>query len=314
MSKQRKISELFSMSFLDIMACGFGAVVLILLISEFQESEVKEVENNADIFLEAQEEKAKKIIKVESLDKLMSLNIEDLISARERLDVLKMELDKKSSISSKLNDLASDTDFQISKQRLKSLSAPMEQKEASGIKLDSRYLVFIIDTSGSMEPWPKIVQEIDSLIQTFPDLEGYMVMNDDGSIFHGGDPWLNPTKINRSASIGILRANRAKYGSRSNPIVGLKKVIRVWGDKYKDLGVFIMGDDILDQQSRRIETISQEVLKLNTDSSGKNKVRVNAVGFLTFRANPSQQQGNKNYLMLMRELTEQSGGAMVVVN
>tara|TARA_B110000881_G_C18376834_1_gene413981 strand:- start:106 stop:780 length:675 start_codon:yes stop_codon:yes gene_type:complete len=224
-----------------------------------------------------------------------------------------MELEKKSLISAKLNDLASDTDFQISKQRLKSLSAPMEQKEASGIKLDSRYLVFIIDTSGSMEPWVKIVQEIDNLIQTFPDLEGYMVMNDNGSIFHGGDPWLNPTKINRSASIGILRANRAKYGSLSNPIVGLKKVIRVWGDKYKDLGVFIMGDDILDQTSR-IETISQEVLKLNTDLSGKTKVRVNAVGFLTSRANISQQQGNKNYLMLMRELTEQSGGAMVVVN
>ena len=313
MSKQRKISELFSMSFLDIMACGFGALVLILLISEFQESEVKQVENNADIFLEAQEEKAKKIIKVESLDKLMSSNIEDLISARQRLDVLKIELEKKSFISAKLNDLASDTDFQISKQRLKSLSAPMEQKEASGIKLDSRYLVFIIDTSGSMEPWVKIVQEIDNLIQTFPDLEGYMVMNDNGSIFHGGDPWLNPTKINRSASIGILRANRAKYGSLSNPIVGLKKVIRVWGDKYKDLGVFIMGDDILDQTSR-IETISQEVLKLNTDLSGKTKVRVNAVGFLTSRGNISQQQGNKNYLMLMRELTEQSGGAMVVVN
>ena len=313
MSKQRKISELFSMSFLDIMACGFGALVLILLISEFQESEVKQVENNADIFLEAQEEKAKKIIKVESLDRLMSSNIEDLISARQRLDVLKMELKKKSLISAKLNDLASDTDFQISKQRLKSLSAPMEQKEASGIKLDSRYLVFIIDTSGSMEPWVKIVQEIDNLIQTFPDLEGYMVMNDNGSIFHGGDPWLNPTKTNRSASIGILRANRAKYGSLSNPIVGLKKVIRVWGDKYKDLGVFIMGDDILDQTSR-IETISQEVLKLNTDLSGKTKVRVNAVGFLTSRANISQQQGNKNYLMLMRELTEQSGGAMVVVN
>jgi hypothetical protein len=301
------------MSFLDIMACGFGALVLILLISEFQESEVKQVENNADIFLEAQEEKAKKIIKVESLDKLMSSNIEDLISTRQRLDVLKIELEKKSLISAKLNDLASDTDFQISKQRLKSLSAPMEQKEASGIKLDSRYLVFIIDTSGSMEPWVKIVQEIDNLIQTFPDLEGYMVMNDNGSIFHGGDPWLNPTKINRSASIGILRANRAKYGSLSNPIVGLKKVIRVWGDKYKDLGVFIMGDDILDQTSR-IETISQEVLKLNTDLSGKTKVRVNAVGFLTSRANISQQQGNKNYLMLMRELTEQSGGAMVVVN
>ncbi len=82
-----------------------------------------------------------------------------------------------------------------------------------------------------METWAKIVQEIDNLIQTFPDLEGYMVMNDNGSIFHGGDPWLNPTKINRSASIGILRANRAKYGALSNPIVELKKVITVFYHK-----------------------------------------------------------------------------------
>ena len=32
--KEKKTTEVFSMSFLDIMACGFGALVLILLISE----------------------------------------------------------------------------------------------------------------------------------------------------------------------------------------------------------------------------------------------------------------------------------------
>ena len=37
---KRKNTELFSMSFLDIMSCGFGAIVLILLISQFKTSEV----------------------------------------------------------------------------------------------------------------------------------------------------------------------------------------------------------------------------------------------------------------------------------
>ena len=37
---KRKITEIFSMSFLDIMSCGFGAIVLILLISQFKTSEV----------------------------------------------------------------------------------------------------------------------------------------------------------------------------------------------------------------------------------------------------------------------------------
>ena len=53
MMKTRKKSELFSMSFLDIMACGFGALVLILLISEFQETEIKVVINDANKFLDA---------------------------------------------------------------------------------------------------------------------------------------------------------------------------------------------------------------------------------------------------------------------
>ena len=40
--KEKKTTEVFSMSFLDIMACGFGALVLILLISEFNEVEIIE--------------------------------------------------------------------------------------------------------------------------------------------------------------------------------------------------------------------------------------------------------------------------------
>ena len=35
----RRSREIFSLSFLDIMACSFGAILLIVLISNFSESE-----------------------------------------------------------------------------------------------------------------------------------------------------------------------------------------------------------------------------------------------------------------------------------
>ena len=38
--KKKEPGEIFSMSFLDIMSCGFGAIVLILLISQFQTDDI----------------------------------------------------------------------------------------------------------------------------------------------------------------------------------------------------------------------------------------------------------------------------------
>ena len=53
---KRKNNEVFSMSFLDIMACGFGALVLILLISEFNEVEIIENKYTAEMFLNIKNE------------------------------------------------------------------------------------------------------------------------------------------------------------------------------------------------------------------------------------------------------------------
>jgi hypothetical protein len=65
---------------------------------------------------------------------------------------------------------------------------PEEQVVASGIRIDSRYLIFIIDNSGSMvegAPWSRVVKEIETIITTFPSLEGFMVMNDTGKTIVG---------------------------------------------------------------------------------------------------------------------------------
>ena len=47
MRKKRREFDIFSLSFLDIISCGFGAVVLLVLISKTSESPVKTIEQDA---------------------------------------------------------------------------------------------------------------------------------------------------------------------------------------------------------------------------------------------------------------------------
>ena len=313
--KTRKKSELFSMSFLDIMACGFGALVLILLISEFQETEIKVVINDANKFLDANDLMETRINDLSVIDEKIDTELIELSQINNNIKKLKIILKKRQLISKNLNDLASDNEYSINKKRSAQQNQRIEQNEASGIKIDSRYLVFIIDNSGSMQtsgPWSRVLQEVDSIIQTFPNLEGYLILNDAGKTIHGGSPWLNPSKSNRSTSINLLKANPNKYMSLSNPVIALKVAINRYGKNYKDVGVFIVGDDVLD--NNRIENISNDILKLNSLPGGLKKVRINAIAFLTAKDEAIYEQQNMNYLILMRELTEQSGGAMVVVN
>ena len=315
MMKTRKKSELFSMSFLDIMACGFGALVLILLISEFQETEIKVVINDANKFLDVNDLMETRINELSVIDDKIDTELIELSQINNNIKKLKIILKKRQLISKNLNDLASDNEYSINKKRSAQQNQPIEQNEASGIKIDSRYLVFIIDNSGSMQtsgPWSRVLQEIDSIIKTFPSLEGYLILNDAGKTIHGGSPWLNPSKSNRSTSINLLKANPNKYMSLSNPVIALKVAINRYGMNYKDVGVFIVGDDV--QDNNRIENISNDILKLNSLPGGLKKVRINAIAFLTAKDEAIYQQQNMNYLILMRELTEQSGGAMVVVN
>ena len=78
--KEKKTTEVFSMSFLDIMARGFGALVLILLISEFNEIEIIENKYTADLFLTKQDEVVTKTISLTMLiknlpqDKKLNIN------------------------------------------------------------------------------------------------------------------------------------------------------------------------------------------------------------------------------------------------
>ena len=314
---KRKNNEVFSMSFLDIMACGFGALVLILLISEFNEVEIIENKYTAEMFLNIKNElnqtKSDLSITQDNLDS----KINELITIRTDLEATLNELKQKEEVVNNLSNLSDATSSQISMKTIELSSTP-KQIAASGIRIDSDYLIFIIDNSGSMiegGPWNRVMEEISRIVITFPNLKGFMIMNDTGKIIQGDNPWLTPTSTNRKSAIDNLKNIRTI--SNSNPIPAIELAINFYGRKYDNVGIFVIGDDI--RESKDIDKRLLEINKINTKIDGSKYVRINALAFLTSRRIakeilPSGKEDNIKYLTLMRELTLQNGGTLVVVD
>lgn len=315
--RKRKNNEVFSMSFLDIMACGFGALVLILLISDFREVEIIEQKYSADLFLEKQNIQNDLNSRLNSLELNTDKKISELIKLQEEISSLNANLREKENVVNSLNNITDSTSSQIELKKL-DIKSTTEQISASGILIDSNYLIFIIDNSGSMTegaPWKNVMNEISNIINTFPNLEGFMVMNDTGKIIVGNNPWLSPTINNRSNAIDALRNIRTI--SMSNPIPAIELAINFYGRKYDNVGLFIVGDDI--RENKNIDNRLLEINRINTKSDGTKYVRINALAFLTSRRIskeilPSGREDNTKYLTLMRELTLQNGGTLVVID
>lgn len=314
--KEKKTTEVFSMSFLDIMACGFGALVLILLISEFNEIEIIENKYTFDLFLTKQDEVVTKTNQLNDVDRELTSKIKNLISIQDELDKVKSNLNNRANVVQSLTELSQLKQTQIIVKN-EDQKEPIEQVVASGIRIDSRYLIFIIDNSGSMvegAPWSRVVKEIETIIMTFPSLEGFMIMNDTGKTIVGGGNWVKPTKANRIDAVNKLK--RVNAMTNSNPIPAIEKSINIYGRKYDDVGIFIIGDDI--RESKNVDSRLLEINRINTKSDGSKYVRINALGFLTSRRLNVQgyafEDDNNKYLTLMRELTEQNGGTLVVVD
>ena len=314
--KEKKTTEVFSMSFLDIMACGFGALVLILLISEFNEIEIIENKYTADLFLKKQDEVVTKTDQLNDVDKELTSKIKSLISIQEELDKVNSNLNNRENVVQSLTELSQLKQSQIIVKN-EDQKEPVEQVVASGIRIDSRYLIFIIDNSGSMvegAPWSRVVKEIETIIMTFPSLEGFMVMNDTGKTIVGGGNWVKPNKANRIDAVKKLK--RINAMTNSNPIPAIEKSINIYGKKYDDVGIFIIGDDI--RESKDVDSRLLEINRINTKADGSKYVRINALGFLTSRRLAAQgyafEDDNNKYLTLMRELTEQNGGTLVVID
>ena len=302
---RKRKREIFSLSFLDIMACSFGSVLLIILVSKFNES------TNPDLTLlnEYRTENYKK----EDAEIANALNREitslqiDNNDLSLTLSSLNSQLQKNDSIKSQI------TAEQNAKTQQASISNLKEEvSNVGGLKVNSSYVVIIIDVSGSMitcGPWRSVVMQIEEILNVFPDLEGFIVLSDTGKkLISGPTTWLKFNTTNKN-KLKKLISSPPSTTSVSNPLVGLNIAITRYLRNDK-VSFFILGDDIASYKS-----VEQEFseLEANLDDK-KDLVSINGITFLT-HLNCDEpvnfKEQNYRFSNLMRNLTFRYDGSLI---
>lgn len=328
MRKRRESAE-FSMSFLDVICCGFGAVILLLMITKTVQPQIIEASTTK---LEGRIAKLQETL-FELRGETTILN-RDLNARREQLSEYQDRIARMTgalaSARSRYDSLqVEDTSNEVIVDRLaiarQSLTIEMERLLANrqvttqligGIPVDSEYVIFVIDTSGSMRStpaWPRMIQEMESVLNIYPDLKGVQILSDMGNYMFSRyrGQWIPDTAGRRNAIIQSLR--NWNVFSNSSPAEGLVQAIRTYGGDGKKVSIFVLGDDFT---GNSLAEVLNTVDQLNARSaSGERLVRIHAVGFpIMYTAPPAQQGSVHRFAALMRELTYRNGGTFVGLN
>ena len=312
----RRNSEVFSLSFLDIISCGFGAIVILLLVAKTGVSDnlLSKTKDDVIAYVEQQEILEKSKQKKENIAN--QLNI--LSSQKNKLNKSIKEISKKIEQQRGSNEefekitvsLKKEEDF--SKRALENTSDKNdeEEQEVGGIVVDSEYIVFVLDTSGSMGAiWDRVVKYISYLIEIHPQVEGFKAMNDQGVPLMASNGYLADTKNFRNGLIATIKSFSGS--SNSNPINGIKKALKSVKPSEKT-SIYVFGDDMSGHGSKAYDATSKEIKDLNTSLTGKRKARIHAIGFTD---SPAQvAEGSKRYAHMMRIITQENGGTFIGVS
>lgn len=318
------------MSFLDVISCGFGAMILLLLITDASPTVTVEssvVQQELPI-TDLQQQLFQIRGETQVVNRDLNAKREQLSAFQDRIANLRREL---STIQGQFNASDSIAEERIQEaeqlaaakqsltdemQRLLGVDSTRKNNLVGGIPVDSEYIIFVIDTSGSMfqNAWPKLLDVVVDTLDVYPDVKGIQVMNDMGDYmfdsFRG--QWIDDTPALRQRVISTLRSWNPF--SNSSPVEGVTAAINTYYAPDKKISIYVMGDDF--QPGGSITNVIETIDRLNAkDENGNPMVRIHGVGFpVIFALEPRYHQSAYRYANLMRELTQRNGGTFVGLN
>ena len=304
-----------SLSFLDVIACAFGAIVLLVLVLPVgqrsdPEPGVDLSEYGALLLLLAERQQA-------------AAALEDQLAAnRERADGLNELLSARRDASDALRAVVAQTradtdavrariaDIQQTQAAVSAAARrqPTESKptDYAGIPVDSEYVAIVVDTSGSMQGiWAKVVGEIDNVLSIYPAMRGFQILSASGGYLWKPGVWIDDNPGNR----GVAKAKLPYWSaySASNPEDGILTAVR---DLYRPaikMAIFVFGDDYVGTDYDNF----LEAVRIGVDrqTSATGRLRIHAFGFLSGVASQRAE-----YATLMRELTRRHDGAFLALS
>jgi len=326
----RRATETFSIAFLDVMSCGFGAIILLLMITKSSEPvalETVEIPREGSV-QELQEQVFAIRGETTVLNRDLNAKHEQLSEFDERIARLRRELSTLQGRFNATSELSMDTSTQqgqlaIARQSLteemrrlqESLSAQIDTDSVGGIPVDSEYVIFVIDTSGSMYnySWNRMMEVMDETLDIYPELKGIQVMNDMGDYMFSStrNDWIPDTPARRTAIRQRLRSWNPF--SNSSPVEGIVAAVRTFYRPDRKISIYVLGDDFM--QGGSIQEVLSTVDRINApDAAGDPLVRIHAIAFPVYFVNQQMRQLSVfRFATLMREMTRRNGGTFVAL-
>ena len=324
MAKKKREIEAFSLSFLDCICCGFGAIILLLVLSKIYEPVILEKTN-------------------EDLQQLIAKLQEELFQIRGETDVVQRELGRvrletsetrlhMRTLQKNLNTVQcqyalintddpalnlDEGDLRAARQHLTEEMMNLRpfrrtpDDAVGGIPVDSEYIIFVIDTSGSMQAkWGWAEQKLAQVLDVYPRVKGLQIMNDNGRYMFQqyGGTWIEDTPQVRQAIKQQMR-QWAPF-SDSDPTDGIQYAIENFWAADKKISIYVLGDEF---QGGSMESVLRQIDAVNVeDENGDRRVRIHAIGFpYNFTGTPPTS--SQRFAGLMRVLCERNGGTFVAL-
>lgn len=307
MRKRERGTEIFSLAFLDIITCGFGAIILLLLITRPIPVEIDETHENVGL------QSA-----IETLLTTIARQRAELASLNQpEREIVEPQSDTSASLDASIKEVSESlSELKIANQGLQSVINSLKNMtiktttnpenrdpEVGGIPVDSEYVIFIVDTSGSMgEIWDRVIDVIYRVLDIHPKVKGFQVMNDNGIYLMDSTrrKWIPDTPSSRK-NIKNLLSLWISF-SNSSPVEGLEIALKTYANRKDNISVYIFGDDFT---GASYDKVIDTLKTLNTNkSSGQPIVRVHGIGF-------TSEYGSARYGTLLRYVTERNRGAFL---
>ena len=330
MIRRKRETEQFSISFLDVASCGFGAIIILLMITKSAAPTTEELTETipAGVIQELTQQLFAIRSETDELRQELNSARERNASVRQLIASLRSQRQALEGDYALAREQGDDTTEEIGQlliarqtltEEMRRLFENAQVRESSyigGVPVDSEYVIFVIDTSGSMyqNAWGRMLEVIEETLDVYPAVRGIQIMNDMGDYmfdsFRG--QWIPDTPSRRVQIISTLRS-WDPY-SNSSPVEGVTAAIGSFYSPDRKISVYVLGDDF--QQGGSIEQVLRTIDRINVeDANGDRLVRIHGIGFPVILSGSARfQQSGYRYASLMRELTQRNGGTFVGLN
>jgi hypothetical protein len=289
----REDKEIFGIAFLDVISCALGAVILMIIMARNGDTEdIVSIDDSS-------------VVREVPLDVALSSKVTQLQSELQKIN------QRTQSLTVRLADIEAgnkELDRQIDAKTQAAQENPsrnigtMNSIYTGGIPVGREYIIFIIDTSGSMGAnWKRVMSTLTAIMEAHPRVKGLQIISDNGAYLLKGyaKKWIPDNISSRNVAIEKLRNWRTL--SNSSPVEGLETALKTYASRSDPISIYVLGDDFTGDS---FEAVTNTIDRWNIDkNTGERRAIIHGIGF-------SWGIGDR-YATLMREVASQNGGVFV---